>query len=70
MKLKKRLESKIFNLVILEIIVFLKKKIRELKIYKESENKNIILKYLFKKKEKRKINISNIKENKANIISL
>jgi hypothetical protein len=50
--------------------VFLKREIRESKIYKGPGNKNIILEYLFKKKRRKELDISNIKRNKANIISL
>jgi hypothetical protein len=39
-------------------------------IYKEPENKNIILRYLSRKKKRKGLGISNIKGNKANIISL
>ena len=50
--------------------MFLERKIRELKIYKELKNKSIIFKYLFKKKKRKELDILNIKENKTNIISL
>jgi hypothetical protein len=48
----------------------LEREIRELRIYKELGNKSIIFKYLFEKKRKKELNISNIRGNKAKVISL
>jgi hypothetical protein len=56
--------------IILEIVAFLEREIRELRIYREPGNKNTRLKYLFEKKRREELDISNIEESKANIISL
>ena len=70
MKLEERLEGKILDSIILEIIAFLEREIKELRIYKEPGNKNIIFKYLSRKKKRKELDILNTRESKANIISL
>jgi hypothetical protein len=43
---------------------------RELRIYKKPENKSTILEYLSRKKRRKELDISDIEEDRANIISL